>query len=105
MNNIIIMIVILSLIFIIFIISYNEIEGADFDLDPLHIPEDPTTINDVNIRRYVRIIGIDRDLKFDKYGRIENVTFKKPKPELGEKNCKRFTCPATYTSVACWKCS
>ncbi|QKF93551.1 hypothetical protein QKU48_gp0093 [Fadolivirus algeromassiliense] len=105
-NIIIISIILLILICIIYEIYFNKkIEGAGFNLDPLYIPDNPFPIDDVSSRRFFRIVGIDKHLKMDKYGRVEKITYKKPKPESGEISCHRVVCPSVYTNVACWTCS
>ena len=103
-------IIIIVLLFLSLIILYNKyvykkIEGAGFDYDPLIIPNNPFPIDEVQGRRLIRIIGIERNLKMDKYGRVEKITFKKPKPELGEKVCSRSKCPNWMTEVVCWQCT
>lgn len=110
MNIFILFDFIIILIIILGCLSYmykpkKKIEGAAFRLDTLMIPDNPVAINESDARRYIRIVGIEKHLKMDKYGNVEKMTYKKPKPESGEKSCHRVTCPYWYKEVACWQCS
>ena len=75
-----------------------------FELDALHIPENPVVINEVDIRGYYRTIGIDKYVKLDKYRNIKKILYQKPKPEMGETICFPVACPSWINNIICWKC-
>ena len=83
----------------------KQIERAAFLLDTLRIPNNPVSINEADSRKFIRLIGIEKHLKMDKYDNVEKITYSKPKPELGEKYCFRVKCPAWFSEVVCWKCA
>lgn len=100
------MISIIILILILLIVLYNivVIETMEFDNDMLRIPNNPSDYDEVQMRRLFRLVAVDQHIKLDKYDNIEKITFKKPKPELGETACDRVTCPKWMKNIACWKC-
>lgn len=100
---IIYIIAILLIIIFIFYKSTNK-EHAAFQLDGLYIPDNPLPNNEANAQRFIRIVGIEYHIKMDKYDRAERITYKPPKPEIGETKCVRTKCPAWYTGVVCWRC-
>ena len=88
-----------------YILSNNKvIKGEGFSLDTLRIPVNPVAFNEIAVRNYVRIIGIDKHVKLDKYNNVEKILFKQPTPESGETYCKRVICPYYLENIACWKC-
>ena len=100
-----IIILILILIGLTFIDKPKQnIEGASFTLDPLQLPKSLIPIKEADIRKLVRIPGIGKHVKMDKYDRIERITYSKPKPESGETKCFTITCPSWLSEVVCWKC-
>lgn len=105
MCYLILLIILICLLY--YVSNYNDdrmIEGAGFALDTLKIPVNPVAYNEIAVRNYVRIIGIDKHIKLDKYDNVEEVLFKKPTPESGETYCSRVTCPYWMEKLACWKC-
>lgn len=84
--------------------QYRMMEHATFSLDTLQIPNNTIPINEIDTRRFIRLIGVEKHLKMDKYDRIEKMTYGKPKPELGETKCYRVSCPYWFSEVVCWKC-
>jgi len=100
---IILLIAILLVLFIIKWFIVNK-ETFVFDLDALHIPENPVAINEVDVRKYYRTIGIDKHAKLDKYNNIEKILYSKPKPEMGETMCYPSSCPSWINNIICWKC-
>ena len=85
--------------------SKLNIEGANFTLDTLQVPDNPLPINEIDTRRYIRLVGIEKNAKMDKYDRVEKITYTKPKPELGETKCFRVPCPYWFSEIVCWKCT
>lgn len=83
----------------------KTIEGANFLLDDLYIPEDPKqNSSPYGAGKFIRIIGIAPHLKMDKFNQVESIWFKKPLPNQGEKKCYRVKCKPWYQKVGCWKC-
>ena len=104
-NKLLLLFIVLAIIYFIYLIKKtNRIEGIEFSLDPLFIPENPIHLNDIDTRRFVRTVGIKRNLKIDKNGRIETITYTPPKPELGENICIPVDCDPQYQLDVCWKC-
>jgi len=109
MNIFILFDFIIILVIVLGCLSYvykpkKQIEGAAFALDTLRILDNPTAINEADSRKYIRLIGIEKHLKMDKYDNVEKISYKKPKPESGETSCFRVKCPYWYSEVVCWKC-
>lgn len=94
-----------AILFTLFIIKrYLDKENFVFELDALHIPENPVDLNEIDVRRYYRTIGIDKHAKLDKYNNIEKILYGKPKPEMGETRCFPVNCPYWINNIVCWKC-
>ena len=104
MQTKIIICIIAILLIIIFLYKENNKEHAAFLLDGLYIPDNPLGINESNARHFIRTIGIKRHLKIDRFGRIENIWYKPPKPELGEKECHIVPCSPSVKDDICWIC-
>ena len=103
--ELLILFILIIIFFLMFSTNRKYIENAAFALDGLYIPDNPVLINEADDRRYIRIIGIEKNLKFDKYDRIEKITYKKPKPEQGETKCYKIQCPNWLEEVICLKCN
>lgn len=91
----------------VLMINHHEkksMENASFVLDTLKIPDDSSNYNEYDTRQFIRLIGIKHHLKMDKYHNVEKISYKKPKPELGETVCERVKCPSWFSKVICWKC-
>jgi len=104
---IILLIIIIILLLILIQINKNKTsitENWDSVLDTLNIPQNPEIYNEVETRRFVRLIGIEYNAKLDKYNNIEHISYKEPEPELGETNCERIKCPQWISNIVCWKC-
>ena len=84
--------------------NYDRQENASFALDQLNISQNPELLNEIDARNQYRIIGIDKNIKMDKNGRIEYITYAKPNPEAGESSCYKTKCPSWVTNVICWQC-
>ena len=97
-------IIAILLIALIIFCKPNNRENARFNLDPLRIPDNPSPINELQTRNLIRIVGIERNMKLDAYGRVESITYKKPEPESGQTSCYKVKCPSWMTSTRCWKC-
>jgi len=105
------MMFIVLLIILIIVILYkwkctDVRENASFLLDQLNvnIPRNPEIINEIESRGNYRVVAIDSNVKLDKNGRVEYITYAKPHPESGESECYRVSCPSWVTNIACWKC-
>lgn len=97
---------VLIIILVIYLFYYNNVEHAAFLLDGLYLPDDPERYDVIDIRsRYRGILGVKPNLKINKNGQIEKITYTKPKPELGETKCNQVICPSWFSHVHCWKCS
>jgi hypothetical protein len=75
-----------------------------FSPNVLQMPINPSSYNEIDVRKFYRSIGIDENIKLDKYDNIERVTFDDPKPESGESLCAKVDCPYWLSDVKCWKC-
>lgn len=74
-------------------------------MDSLQIPINPMPYNEIDSRKFMRIVGIDEHVKMDKYGRIEEISYKKPIPkEKGETECHKVPCSSWLKNVTCWEC-
>lgn len=102
----IIILLLILLLVLIYIIQQciNTTENWDSVLDTLNIPYDSSSYNEFETRRFIRLIGIERHAKLDKYNNIEKISYKKPEPELGETDCFITICPSWINSIICWKC-
>ena len=82
----------------------KNIEEANFTMDASRIPDNPFPYNEIDSRKFLRLVEIEKHLKMDKYDKVEKVTYSKPKPESGESTCFRVKCPYWFSEVICWKC-
>lgn len=64
----------------------------------------PVFYNDIDRNILIKTGIIKRNIKLDKYGRIENSNFNLPKIELGEQKCYTVNCPHWIKTGICWKC-
>ena len=101
---IIICIILILLVIIIYFLKQEKLEHAFFLLDGLYLPINPQNINEAEVRKFIRTIGLKRNLKIDSIGRIETITYSTPVPELGETSCHIIPCPAIVNDDICWKC-
>lgn len=99
-------VIIILLLALIWILKQhmNMTENWDSVLDMLNIPQNPEIYNEVETRRFIRLIGIEYNAKMDKYNNIEKISYKKPEPEAGETNCRVTNCPQWVSNIGCWKC-
>jgi len=101
MNKIIFLIIIVIVIIILFKKKQYEAFGVnDYSL----LTANPIIINEIQGRGLYRTVGIKYNLKMDKQGRIEKITYDPPLPESGETICRKVQCPSWYDEVVCWKC-
>lgn len=98
-----IIIILLSFI-LLSMITTTIVEEFRFPEYPLYIPNNPTRYNEIDTRRFIRIIGIDKHLRMDKYGDVKSISYSKPLPESGENVCRKVPCPNHIKNVICWKC-
>lgn len=96
--------IIFLIIVVLFLMKLNDIENWDPLLDTIYIPQNPVDYNEVETRRFIRLIGIDQHVKLDRYDNIDRITYKPPTPELGEKKCFLVNCPSWIKNIGCWKC-
>lgn len=104
---IVILLIVIILILILTQINNSKkvkIDKFDDPLDMLVIPEYPELYNEIDIKKFIRLVTIEYNLVLDKFNRIKRVTYKKPLPELGETTCYRIKCPAWFENILCWKC-
>ncbi len=96
---------IIAILIVIYIFT-RTIENLDFyDELSLNIPNNPVALNNIQMRNRGRIITIDKYYKLDKYNNIENISYSKPKPEMGENGCYRVKCPKYLDRTICIKCT
>lgn len=103
------MIVVLLIIIILILIYQNHIEdltpSTDDPRDTLNIPTNPSVLNEIELRNnYFRLMNVTKHIKLDKFGKVDALLVKRPKPTGYEKECHLVTCPNWLTRAACWRC-
>ena len=101
--TVIILLFLLICLLMMFKNNKNKREGASFN--QMSILQNPELTNEIDANNHIRIIGIEKNVKMDKNGRVEYITYAKPLPESGEVACYKITCPAWLNDVVCWKCT
>lgn len=118
MQNIIILLILLTLIFVFYwqdntaeyfsanTYSFMPIMGSidSGQFVQSKIRNQPNIGRDWQIH-WSPVISVGKHVRFDKYQEIDDITSFPPKPESGEKKCYKFECPEDIMEGAiCWQC-